>query len=157
MPNHVLYAEDDENDAFFMQRTFEKLPAFALQIVPDGLAAIAYLEGGEGYADRQAHPLPELLLLDIKMPQATGLEVLAWVRQQPQFAGLPVVMLTSSTQLKDIEASRTFGANAYLVKPSQAKDLNELMQKLIAALKLTAGAPSGPLAMPGNLLIAPAR
>lgn len=139
----VLYAEDDENDAFFMRRAFGKLrhPP-ALRIVPDGRKAVDYLSGVGNFADRAAHPLPQLLLLDIKMPYLTGREVLTWVRQQPAFAQLPVVMLTSSTQTGDIEYCRKAGANAFLVKPSQAERLSELAQS-IATLCETVRMPPG--------------
>lgn len=152
MLHHVLYAEDDENDAFFMQRAFARLAPAALTLVPDGGGAIAYLDGTGDFADRAAHPLPQLLLLDIKMPHVMGLEVLAWVRQQEKFNALPVVMLTSSTQAKDIEFSRRHGANAYLVKPSQSRDLIGLMERLIAALTTQNENNEARLLIPENLL-----
>lgn len=151
----VLYAEDDENDAFFMRRAFGKLrnPP-ALRIVPDGRKAVDYLSGAGTFADRAANPLPLLLLLDIKMPYLTGREVLTWVRQQPALAPLPVVMLTSSTQTGDIEYCRKAGANAFLVKPSQAERLGELAQSianLCATLPMPPAA-TGTLAINGNQL-----
>jgi len=152
MLRHVLYAEDDENDAFFMQRAFARLAPAALTIVPDGSEAIAYLDGTGAFSDRKSHPLPGLLLLDIKMPNVRGLEVLAWVRQQKKFNDLPIVMLTSSTQAKDIELSRQQGADAYLVKPSQARELIGLMERLIAALPTKTENDEARLLIPENLL-----
>lgn len=130
----VLYAEDDADDAFFMRRAFVKMDAaVALQIVPHGQAAIDYLLGAGDYADRDRHPLPMLLLLDVKMPERSGLEVLSWVRAQAEFAALPVVMFTSSAQETDIDRSRQLGANAYLVKPSNATGLHVLMKAVLDA------------------------
>jgi CheY-like chemotaxis protein len=153
MLSHTLYAEDDENDAFFMQRAFTPLAHASLTIVPDGGVAISYLEGAGEYSDRVAHPLPRLLVLDIKMPHVTGLEVLEWLRKQEPFNALPVVMLTSSTQLKDIEFSRKHGANAYLVKPSQSRDLAGIMKRLTEALPITSEGGKPWLALPENILI----
>ena len=84
MTTAVLYAEDDENDVFFMERAFSKLQLRdALRVVPNGRAALEYLSGAGVFADRTKHPLPELLLLDVKMPEMSGLEVLKWARARP--------------------------------------------------------------------------
>ena len=130
----VLYAEDDENDVFFMERAFSKLKMRgALRVVPDGRAAVNYLEGTGAYADREKHPLPNVLLLDVKMPQMSGLEVLTWARAQPQFQSLPILLLTSSTQRTDIEYSRAQGASGYLVKPSNSENLAALVRRILDA------------------------
>src|SRR5947207_15017530 len=88
-----------------------------LDVVDDGDKAVAYLAGHGGFADRARHPLPVLLLLDLKLPRRSGLEVLAWVRQQPTLKRLPVVVLTSSEESADINRAYDLGANSYLVKP----------------------------------------
>lgn len=120
----VLYAEDDENDAFFMQRAFRqaRIPN-PLTILSDGNLAIGYLSGAGPYADRQQHPWPCLLLLDLKMPGRSGFDVLTWVRAQPAAAALPVVVLTSSSQDNDIYRAYSLGANSYLVKPGKPDEL----------------------------------
>lgn len=134
MTKSVLYAEDDENDVFFMERAFSKLKIrSALQVVPDGRAAVDYLSGNGPYADRVKHPLPDLLLLDVKMPAMSGLEVLKWAREQPAFRALPILLFTSSTQHTDIEFSRSHRASGYLVKPSNSEHLATLVSKIIAA------------------------
>jgi len=130
----VLYAEDDENDVFFMERAFSKLKIrSALQVVPDGRAAVDYLSGAGAYQDRTKCPLPDILLLDVKMPDMSGLEVLQWVRERPAFAALPILLFTSSTQRSDIEFSRTHRASAYLVKPSNSENLVALVSRVLAA------------------------
>jgi CheY-like chemotaxis protein len=70
------------------------------------------------------------VLLDINMPKASGLQVLKWVRQQPQFKSLPVVMLTSSQREEDIAMARQLGADDYLLKVSQPSKLAEIVKSL---------------------------
>ena len=137
----VLYAEDDENDVFFMERAFSRLKLrSALQRVPNGRAAVDYLSGMGEFADRAKHPLPEVLILDVKMPEMSGLEVLKWARGRPEFETLPILLFTSSTQRADIEMSRAHRASGYLVKPSNAEYLATLVKKILTAC---ANRPSG--------------
>jgi CheY-like chemotaxis protein len=137
----VLYAEDDENDVFFMERAFAKLKLRpALRVVPDGRAAMDYLAGAGVYGDRTKHPLPGLVLLDVKMPLLSGLEVLAWARGRPEFQSLPILLFTSSTQHADVEFSRLHRANGYFVKPSNSEDLSALLRRILdACAGFTAG------------------
>src|SRR5687767_1643118 len=96
----ILYAEDDENDAFFMERAFHRLKLpYPLHIVKDGKLAVAYLSGEPPYSNREEHPLPCLIFLDLNMPGKRGLDVLRWIREQRQFSDLPVIVFTSSNQL----------------------------------------------------------
>ncbi len=86
----ILLAEDDPNDVLLVQRAFQRTPvANPLQVVRDGEEALAYLSGQAPYADRERHPLPVLMLMDLKMPRKSGLEVLEWVRQQPGAEAAP--------------------------------------------------------------------
>ncbi len=124
VPLPVLYAEDDENDAFLMQRAFRQLAIpNPLEIVADGKLAVEYLRGTGAYADRQQHPMPCLVLLDLNMPGKSGLEVLKWLRAQPAISTLPVVVLTSSNQQTDIHRAYIQGANGYLIKPGKPNEL----------------------------------
>jgi len=137
----ILYAEDDENDAFFMERAFSEMGApERLRTVGNGKLATEYLSGVGPFGDRQKYPLPTVLLLDIKMPKMTGLEVLHWVRARPEFAGLTVIMFTSSTQPADIAFCANNGANAYLAKESRSDRLSLRIPKILAA---KAGLPAG--------------
>ena len=115
----VLLVEDSENDVFLMKMACQRtgIP-HSLQIVNDGDAAIKYLMGNGAYADRIHNPLPELVFLDIKMPKKDGHEVLKWIREQPTFRNLPVVMLTGSTQREDIDRAYKLGVTSYLEKVS---------------------------------------
>ena|SRR5258706_15146892 len=129
----VLLAEDDPDDVLLTQLAFEKaLLANPLQVVRDGEEAIAYLKGEGQYADRQRFPLPILLLLDLKMPKATGFEVLEWLRTQSGLTALPVAIMTSSDQDPDVARAYDLGADSYLNKPPDAAALLALVQRLHA-------------------------
>lgn len=149
----VVYAEDDENDVFFMERAFSKLKLRgALHVVSNGREAVDYLAGAFAYADRSKYPLPDILLLDVKMPEMSGLEVLKWARAQPEFQALPIVLFTSSTQRTDIETSREYRASAYLVKPSNSENLEMLVSKILSACSARSFNESGFLVLDGNQL-----
>ena len=96
-----------------------------LQTVKDGKLAKDYLAGNEPFDDRQRHPLPGLVLLDLNLPYWSGFEVLEWIRQQPQLRRVPVVIFTSSNRPDDIARAYDAGANGYLVKPNALADLTE--------------------------------
>jgi CheY-like chemotaxis protein len=129
MAKRVLIAEDDPSDVFFLKRAFvlAGVPA-VLTFVRDGQEAIDYLEGESRYADRKAYPLPDLMLLDLKMPRLDGFDVLNWLRQQPGLKRLLVTVLTSSDQPQDINRAYDLGANSYLLKPHSAEHLSELVK-----------------------------
>lgn len=140
----VLYAEDDENDAFLIRHCWKSAAIpHTLKIVSDGQHAIDYLAGADGFADRTQHPLPTLVILDLNMPRRTGMQVLEWVRQQPQFAELPVAILSSSNQTKDIDSARSLGANDYFVKPGNVTQLQALVGELRERWLKNPGAPHG--------------
>jgi CheY-like chemotaxis protein len=115
----LLLADDDENQAYLTSRAFKSAGVRQeLVVLPDGSTVIDYLSGAGAYADRQAHPLPSLLLLDQKLPGRSGLEVLQWVRSESPMCTLPVLLLSSSTFDGDVQAAYLLGANGYLVKPT---------------------------------------
>lgn len=127
----VLYAEDYEDDVFFMRRAFGRIaPGASLFIVNNGAEAITYLSGKVPFQDRQAHPLPTLVLLDLSMPITNGFEVLAWIRSQPDLKALPVVVLTSSNNESDRARAANLGATDYLVKPGQPDHLVDVLLPL---------------------------
>ncbi|HUK48620.1 MAG TPA: response regulator [Terriglobales bacterium] len=124
----VLLVEDDPSDFRLIQRAFNKLPnGFEILRLTNGDDAVAYLSGDDPYENRAAHPMPSLVLLDLKLPRRSGFEVLQWLRRQP--AGLcrmPVVVLTSSRHTADINRAYDLGANSYLVKPETGGQLDNL-------------------------------
>jgi CheY-like chemotaxis protein len=127
MSKTILLAEDEENDVFFMKHAFTEVGILnPLQVVQDGKEAMDYLSGNGGYADRERFPLPCLTLLDLKLPRVMGLEVLKWMREQPELRNLIVIIFTSSRLEPDIEMAYQLGANAYLVKPSSPLELREI-------------------------------
>ena len=91
---------------------------------------MAYLAGEGPFADRQRHPFPVLVLLDLKLPRRSGLEVLEWIRAQTGLKRLPVVVLTSSKEATDVNRAYDLGANSYLVKPVGFDSLLELVKSL---------------------------
>ena len=127
----ILLVEDDPNDVLLMERALGKAKLVnPLHVVEDGEQALAYLEGQGPYADRARYPLPVLILLDLKLPRMSGLEVLAWLRQQPGLKRIPVVVLTSSNEPADVNRAYDLGSNSYLVKPGGQEEMLELVKAL---------------------------
>ena len=125
----LLLVEDKSNDVLLIRRALTKAGIVnPLQVVSDGDQAVAYLAGEGDYGDRDRFPLPGVVLLDLKLPRRSGLEALAWLRQQPGLKRLPVVVLTSSTENRDINRAYDLGANSYLVKPVEFGPLLEMLK-----------------------------
>src|ERR1700733_13513141 len=112
MSNTILLVEDEVNDVFFMKHAFMEIGLDnPMQVATDGREAINYLSGVDKYADRERFPLPCLVLLDLKLPRVMGLEVLKWIREQPELETLIVIILSSSQLMPDIEWAYRLGAN----------------------------------------------
>jgi len=125
----ILLVEDDENDATLMKMAFEKNKILnPVQWVRDGLEAVAYLNGDGDYADRSKYPFPEVLLLDLKMPRMSGMELLAWIAEHPDFKIIPTIIMTSSRQEPDIEKAYKLGANTYMTKPCSLDELAQMVK-----------------------------
>ena len=117
-PVTVLHIDDDPNDAVLLSAAVQKAGVqFLVENVQDGERAMAYLSGVGEYADRQRFPLPALILLDLKMPRADGLEVLKWIRASEEFSATHVLVLSGSELQEDIRQAYATGANSYFVKP----------------------------------------
>jgi DNA-binding response OmpR family regulator len=126
----VLLVEDDPNDARLVQRAFSRsgVKASVLRL-QNGDEAVSYLGGEAPYDNRVLHPVPKLMLLDIKLPRRSGFEVLQWVRMRTDaLRRMPIVMLTSSTHSIDINLAYDLGANSYVSKPESSNQLNELVR-----------------------------
>ena len=114
----VLLIEDNDDDVALVRRAFAKGKVVnPLQVVRSGEEAMEYLIGIGRYANRAEYPLPELILLDLKLPGIDGFQTLRWLRQQPSFKALRVVVLTSSSAVHDATLAYQAGANSFLVKP----------------------------------------
>jgi CheY-like chemotaxis protein len=130
-PVSVLVADDDVQDAMLVRMAAERAcVGLRLETVRDGEEAIDYLMGRSRYADREAHPFPSLMLLDLKMPRLSGFDVLEFVRGQPGLRQLPVVIFSSSDDPGDIRRAYDSGANSYLCKPHSNDDLSALLKAL---------------------------
>jgi len=127
----ILLVEDDPNDVFLMKRALKgaAIPN-PLRISEDGQQAIDYLAGTDRFADRTAFPVPNLVFLDLKLPYKSGFEVLEWIRTQPSMDSMSVVVLTSSSEEKDIKESYRLGAKSFLVKPPTPAMLSVLILSL---------------------------
>ncbi len=135
----ILVVEDDREDAFFLERAFRKagLPGFT-RVLADGASAIAYLGGRGEYADRVIHPLPTHLILDLKLPKVSGLEVLGWIRRTELFRGMQIAILSSSGESADRDSAQALGIDGYFVKPSRGTDLLEVVRQIAQIWHLTA-------------------
>ena len=127
----VLLVEDNPDHVVLIQRTLKKANLTRpVVVVGDGESAVDYFMGRGPYRDRQLHPLPALVLLDLKLPRMSGLDVLEWIHQQPGLKRLPIVVLTTSRERSDIDRAYDLGANSYLVKPLNLDALLEMLQQL---------------------------
>jgi CheY-like chemotaxis protein len=128
--NHaILLVEDNEDDVILAQRAFRKAGiTVPISVVRDGDEAVEYLEGSGRYTDRYSHPLPTLVLLDLKLPRRSGLDVLRWIRANPMLATMPVVVFTTSAQQSDLEQAYSLGANSYLRKPVALEATTEVLR-----------------------------
>jgi CheY-like chemotaxis protein len=130
----ILVVEDTEDDVFFLKRAMKDATiGNPVQVVVDGQQALDYMAGAGIYADREKYPLPFLILLDLKLPYVMGLDVLKWIREQPQFKKILVAVLTSSQSDQDIAATTRLGGDFYLVKPPSKVKLGELVKNLAIA------------------------
>lgn len=129
--NAILLVEDSDDDVFLMRRALKSAGVTnPLHVVGTGAEAVEYLAGDGPYRDRQQHPLPSVVFLDLKLPLMSGHEVLAWIRSQRQLEGLLVVVLTSSNEPSDVRRCYSLGASSYLMKPLTAQQLIDLAKAL---------------------------
>jgi len=114
----ILLVEDRGDDILLIQKAFSRaqIPN-PMMVVRDGDEAMAYLAGEGKFSNRAEYPLPWLILLDLKMPRVDGFEVLRWIRKQPGFSSMIVIVLTSSEHIQDVNRAYQLGANSFMVKP----------------------------------------
>jgi len=127
----VLLVEDNPDDELLTIRAFQKNNiANEIIVVHDGLEALDFLFCRNNFADRDPKSTPQVILLDIKLPKLNGLEVLKAIRQNDNTALLPVVMLTSSKEERDVIDSYQLGANSYIRKPVDFNQFQECVREL---------------------------
>jgi CheY-like chemotaxis protein len=129
-PKHILLVEDSDNDAeLALAQLQNSEPAVRADLARDGAEALDYLFRRGAFATRpQGEPV--VVLLDLKMPKVTGLEVLRAVKSDEKLKRIPVVMLTSSREVQDLRESYRLGANGYVVKPVDARHFMQTIQNL---------------------------
>lgn len=124
----VLLVEDESSDAELLIRAFRKAGVQnPIRHLNHGDAALFYLQGAAPYMDREQHPLPVLILLDLRLPGMSGLELLRWLRQQKDLRRIPVLVLTSETDPGYIKAAYDAGANSYLLKPPAPEEIDRIV------------------------------
>lgn len=128
-----LLVEDDDNDVLLVRLEFRKAPRHIhLHVVNDGQEAMQYLCGHGPYADRDKHPLPNVILLDLKMPRINGYEFLVWLRSKApgDLRLIPVLVMSGSALPEDINRVYSLGANSYVVKPADWIVFKKLVEAL---------------------------
>ncbi|HVE38534.1 MAG TPA: response regulator [Planctomycetota bacterium] len=128
----LLLVEDNEADVIFFKRAVARTKSeVALEVVMNGVDAVQHLSGNGPYGDRQRHPLPSILVLDLKLPRMSGLEVLEWMSSQPALHGVRTIVLTSSPEESDVRRAYALGAVCYVVKPVESAALQEVVQSIV--------------------------
>ena len=127
----VLYIDDSTDDLLLFSKACEATGAsFRLKLANGAAEGCAYLRGRGEYADRQAHPLPDFVLLDIKMPEADGFEVLKWIRSHPPVSQTMVALYSSSTVDRDVLRGYLTGTTYFISKSQGMERLRELARGL---------------------------
>jgi CheY-like chemotaxis protein len=129
---HVfLLIEDNEDDSLLLKKAFNRGNLLnPLHIAKTGEEGIEYLKGTGPFSNRSEYPLPAVVLLDLRLPGIDGFEVLRWIRAQPHFSSLRVIVLTSSESIHDVNLAYRLGANSFLVKPMDLDHLCRMTEAM---------------------------
>jgi len=128
----ILYVEDDEHDIFFLKRAFaSQAPDLQIQQMAEVSGAIEYLKGQGPFADREQFPLPDLVISDVSIPGGSGFQLLAWIRSEPAFRNLPVILMSGSAQPAEISKASTSGADYCLEKSTDFEQLLAKVRRLL--------------------------
>jgi len=128
----ILAAEDEASDRMILEMAFQRAKSpCPLILVRDGQEAVDYLARKSHDADHADRGLPALIVLDLKMPRMSGFDVLAWLAEQPEFKGIPAVVLSSSADETDVRKARQLGARDYFVKPHSLDELIKIAQQIL--------------------------
>jgi CheY-like chemotaxis protein len=127
----ILFVEDSLDDAMLTLRAFKK-SGFVNTVhhVKDGAEALDFIYAREEYATRNVKNHPKLILLDLKMPKMSGMEVLERIKSDPEFKSIPIVILTSSKEDPDIQQCYALGANSYIVKPVESENFFQVIKDI---------------------------
>jgi CheY-like chemotaxis protein len=114
----ILVVDDSHDDQFLIKNAFKKIGVTdPIHTVSDGVEAIAYMMGEGKFADRKKYAYPTFILTDLKMPRKDGFAVLEFLKSNPEWAVIPTIVFTASTDLDDIKKAYMLGASSYHVKP----------------------------------------
>lgn len=128
----LLVIEDARDHALLVRVAARRaLPGLDVRVAGDGREGIAYLAGTPPFQDRRSHPLPDLIILDLIMPEIDGFAVLEWVREQSGAIRCPIVVLTSSEQTAHEQKSIDLGAAAFHKKPSDIDTLGQTVREIV--------------------------
>jgi len=134
----LLLVEDNPDDAYFIVRAIHKVcREVSVAQVRDGEAARQYLAGEGEFGDRGRYPLTNLVLLDIKLPRLSGLDLLEWIRSAPDHEALPAMILSSSDEPRDIARAQRLGILGYHRKPVDPSDLERVAAVVCSSWKET--------------------
>jgi len=127
----ILLVEDNPNDIKLTLHAFKTANlANTIHVARDGVEAIEFLFGADSDANGKIPEMPKLILLDLKLPRMDGHEVLKRIKGDPRTCGIPVVMLTSSSEERDVMRTYQTGANSYIVKPVDFEQFTESVRDL---------------------------
>lgn len=141
-PPVILMADDDEDDCYLVGAAFKEMGLpYELRFVHDGRELLDYLSGEGAFGDPEQYPAPDLILLDLNMPRVDGREALAILKTDPRWRHIPIVILTTSREERDIELSRRAGASCFLSKPSLFEDLARMIDDACKTILEVSNAP----------------
>lgn len=127
-PVHILLVEDNEGDILLTSEALEEGRILnKISVARDGKAAIDFLSKTGAYVDAES---PDLILLDINLPKKNGFEVLEFVKTNPELRHIPVIMLTTSSSMRDVEQSYRNYANCYITKPIEVTEFMDAISRI---------------------------
>jgi CheY-like chemotaxis protein len=131
----VLMADDDEDDCLLVEAAFQEIViAHDLRFVGDGRDLLDYLYNEGDFADPEKFPRPDLIFLDLNMPRIDGREALVIIKSDQQLKDIPVLILTTSREDRDIALAKQAGASSFLSKPEVFADLSDMLEKFCTAI-----------------------
>ena len=128
----LLVIEDNDSDAVLVRVAARRaFPGLDVRVAGDGREGIAYLRGSAPFQHRVCHPFPDLVILDLLMPDVDGFTVLEWMREQGLTRSLPVVILTISSDPRHEQRALSLGAQAVHTKPTDVNALGDLVRAIV--------------------------